>query len=250
MSAVYQYYEKIKGKTVLMFFNPNLRAEVAFEDNHSGYFLDVTEKTKKITTSLGAEWDKEFNRILKKCQKDYIEKKRKEIRLYFYDATSNKLRLCYLSDTGFMSVDNYEYSLERESDNVPYCAIDKKYARPNKDVFILGRVVRTVGTKDYKLMDFVEPVYEIELDFVKEEWDCGEYGDSISYLEQALFELLKFTVSKNYSPLEIANIQAYLKCRSEEAVFIARQFIINIMDAFSSGDADRVRKLYEVLKKH
>lgn len=74
-------------------------AQWGLEDN--GYFYDlyVTERTKEITTPLGTEWDKEFNRLLKECKKSYYQKKKQEIRLYFYDAAMDKLHLCYLGDT-------------------------------------------------------------------------------------------------------------------------------------------------------
>lgn len=280
---IYSYNEEVNGKFVWMIFKPNFREEItlfsgkekilsdgkvtmvgeleprsskyqdvfvsenaqwALEDEGYSYTLFVTERTKEIITPLGEEWNKEFNRILQKCKKDYYDKKKKEMRLYFYDVSKEQLKLCYLGDS-VKSPENFEYDLNRYF--VPYCAIDKKYTKPEKDVFILGRVAKTIGTKNSKLMDFVEPVFQVKLDFEKEKLELGEYADNISKLEEILYTLLAFTTKKQHSPLEIARIQAYLKSKVEEPKFIESQFMINVMDAFNEGNATKLRELYNVL---
>lgn len=280
---LYSYNEDINGKSVWMLFKPNFREEITLfngkekilsdgkvtmvgeltwdcgrrefpdifisedaqwglEDNGFSYVLFVTEHTKEIITPLGSEWNKEFNRILKKCKEDYYQKKKKEIRLYFYEASKDRLKSCYLGDDKYC-----EYSLNRYSK--PYCAIDKKYKKPDKDCFILGRIRKTIGLKNSKLLNFIEPMYEISLDFKKHKWDIGddEYRRNISDLEKILYELLKFTIVKNPNSLEIARIQAHLNCKSKAPKFIKGEFTIKIMDALDTGDTKEVRKLYEIL---
>ncbi len=280
---IYSYNEEVNGKDIWMKFKPNFREEItlfsgkekilsdgkvtmvgeldpwsskyqdvfisedaqwALEDDCHNYVLYVTERTKEIITPLGEAWNKEFNRILRKCKKDYYDKKKKEMRLYFYDASTKQLRLCYLGDS-VRSPENFEYDLNRYF--VPYFAIDKRYEKPEKDVFILGRVAKTIGTKNSKLMDFVEPVFKVELDFEKEKGYLGKYVYNISELEEILYTLLAFITKKQHSLLEIARIQAYLKSKVEAPKFIESQFMINVMDAFNEGNATKLRESYNVL---
>ena len=281
--SIYTYSEEINGKMVMMLIKPNFReaitlfsgqnqilsdgkvtmveeldvnrqyqdvfvsenAQWGLDDKGHSYLLFVTERTKQIITPLGEMWNKNFNRILKKCKKDYYDKKKKEMRLYFYDTSKGKLKLCYLGDS-IVSSKNFDYDLNRYF--VPYCAIDKKYTKPEKDVFIIGRVVKTIGTKNSKLMDFVEPVFQVKLDFEKEKWDFGEYEENISELEEMLYTLLAFTIKKQHSSLEIARIRAYLKCKQEAPNFIKNHFTINIMDAFDRGNPAKIRELYNVFE--
>lgn len=284
---LYSYNEKINGREVWMVFKPNFReaitlingknqissdgkvtvkgepvlagtrsqfpeafvsedAQWAVEDDDFAYIIYVTERTNEIITPFGLEWNKEFNRILKRCKDDYYKKKKKEIRLYFYDAVNDKLKLCYL-DGMCSNYENYSYSLNRYFS--PYCSIDKRYTKPDRDCFIFGRVRKTIGLRNSKLLDFIEPVYTVKPDFERESWDIldSEYRENIYDLEEKLYKLLKFTVTIKRNELEINRVKAYLKCEQENAHFIAKLFTIKIMDAFSKGDVNEIRQLYDVL---
>ena len=289
---IYYYEEKVNGKYVMMIFMSDFRDKITDfwclsnkilsdgkvtmvgqldvsrsmypeifisedaqwalinESNNVDIHLYVTENTREIITPLGDEWNQEFNRILEKSKQDYYEKKQKELRLYFYDASKGQLRLCFFGDS--FTKDKYKYDLYRHG--VGGCEIDQLCTKPDKDVFIIGRVVKTISRKKCStystLMDFIEPVFKIELDFKKDESNLDEYEKNISNLEKMLYNLLIFTIQKQYYSLKIERIRAYLECKFEEPEFIANLFIIKIMDAFSSGDADRVRKLYKDLNKY
>lgn len=288
---IYAYNEKFNGKEVWVIFKPNFREELTLFNGENKIFSDgeikmkgelvlngtrskfpdvytsenaqwvledegyairlfVTERTHQIMTPLGEEWNKEFNWLLKKCKDEYYKKKKQEIRLYFYNAEANKLQL-YFEDMGYYEFKNYNYSLRRLFPIDPFCKIDKRCSRPEKNCFILGRIRKTIGLKNSKLLDFIEPVDIIPLDFEKEKFDFGgyEYKENISDLQKKVYELLKFSITKEYNPLSIARIQAYFKCESKEPKFIAGRFTIEIMDAFNAGDTKKVRKLYEVLNK-
>lgn len=282
---LYSYEETINGKSVWMIFKPNFReaitlyngknkilsdgevrmegelisdggrsqypdvyisedAQWGLEDEGYAYLLFVTERTREITTPLGQEWNKEFNRLLKKCKSEYYQKKKEEIRLYFYDAAHDKLHLCD-SHESYWEHDNYRYSLNRYF--VPYCAIDKRYAKPEKDCFILGRVRKTIGLKNSKLLDFIEPVHEIPLDFEKDEYDFGdyEYKENKQQLEKNVLELLKFSIAKEHNSLEIMRIRAYLQNSGE----VISKFNEEVQISFREGDVQKLRQLYDVINK-
>lgn len=283
---IYSYNETIKGKSVWMIFKPNFRealtlfdgegkmlsdgeirkeGELVLDDMNSNNFPDVyvsenaqwfledrgyslhlfvTERTEEITTPLGVEWNLEFNRILKKCKKCYWIQKKEEIRLYFYCAEIDKLQLCYGSEDDYY--DMYKYSLKRLLVVDPYCAIDKRYDKPSKSCFILGRIRKTIGLKNSKLLDFIEPVHKIELDFEKEEWDFGVYRD---ILERQLLDLLRFCISKKDNPLEVMRIRAYFKNYEVEEETLILQFRDEIWKAFYKESTAELRSLNDVLKK-
>ena len=69
-------------------------------------------------------------------------------------------------------------------------------------------------------MDFIEPVYEIKLDFEKEECDFGEYGRRIAYIKG--------------------------KSEKDENDAISA-FKSEIWNSFAQGDVNAVRKLYDVI---
>lgn len=285
---LYSYHEKIKGKSVWLHFKPNFRealtlfdgtskllsdgdirtdgeldsdgprtnyqdvyvsenAQWLLEDEGHSFHLYVTEKTNEITTSLGKEWNNEFNWLLKTCKADYYHKKKEEIRLYFYDVASGRLKICY-KDMGFCSNDRYAYSLKRLLPTQPDCAIDKRYDKPDKSCFILGRIRKTIGLNNSKLLDFIEPVHKIELDFEKEDWDFGEYKESKENLESDLFELLSLCVLKKNSSLVVMRIRAYLGNYTAKDQQIVSQFRDKIWLAFGKGKAKELRNLADVLK--
>lgn len=283
---IYAYNEECNGKSVWMLFKPNFReaielfngernifsdgeikyvgnlvldgtrcqfphvfisenAQWGLTDEGYGYIVYVTERTQKIETPLGDKWNNEFNRILKKCKNDYFKKKKEEVRLYFYEAGKDKLSLCYLG-ASYERHENYQYSLYRYFS--PKCVIDKRYLKPDKDCFILGRIRKTIGLKNSKLLDFIEPVHEIPLDFEKDEWDFGEYQESISDLENILFKLIKFTITKEHVQLEIKRIRKYFELDNKKSdMYVTKSLYVKIMDGFSTGNVNELRKLYNVL---
>lgn len=229
-------------------------AQWALEDNNGyGYKIYVTERTEKITTPLGEEWNTQFNRLLKECKSEYYQSKKKEIRLYFYEANSDKLQLSCLGDYYWSCAwtCDYSYQLRRGYPKISYCAIDKRYAKPEKDCFILGRVRKTIGLKNSKLLDFIEPVHEISLDFEKDEDDFGgyEYKAKKECLEENLFDLLKFSIAKKYDVLEIMRIRAYLQNNSDEQDIVISQFKNEIWEAFKENNVQKVYQLYDVLNE-
>lgn len=287
---IYTCNEEVNGKSVWIIFKPNFREAVTLyngegkilsdgeirmegelvlkgtrsefpdvytaesaqwllEDDGYGLILFVTERTKEIKTPLGEEWNKEFNRLLKKCQKDYWSKKKEEVRLYFYDAEKNKLELCY-TDIGYSYNAEYKYSLKRLLPINPFCAIDKRYTEPEKSCFILGRVRKTIGLKNSKLMDFIEPVNIIKLDFEKQDWDYRDYAykEDKDNLESKLFDLLKFNIAKRHDSLEVMRIRAYFQNYTAEDVKIVSQFKKQIQESFKRGKAEELRNLSNILE--
>ena len=224
-------------------------AQWALEDLKFAYIIYITDRTEKITTHLGEEWNKKFNMLLKKCKNEYYQTKKKEIRLYFYKANSDKLQLCYVGNCWSSKWDSYP--LERLFPTQPYCAIDKMYAKPDKDCFILGKVRKTIGLKNSKLLDFIEPVRKISLDFEKDEYDFGgyEYEENKEDLEKNLFYLLKFSIAKKYDFREVMRIRAYLQNNSEEQEIVISQFKNEIWKAFQENNVQKIRQLYKVLNE-
>lgn len=287
---IYAYNEEVKGENIWVIFKPNFRESVTLfngknkilsdgeirmegelvldgmrcefpdvytsenaqwllEDEGYSFCLFVTERTKEIKTSLGEEWNREFNRLLKKCQKDYWNTRKEEVRLYFYDADTDKLKLCY-TDIGYSNNAKYKYSLRRLLPINPFCAIDKRYAKPEKSCFILGRVRKTIGLKNSKLLDFIEPVNKIELDFEKSDWDFGDYAynENKENLENELFELLRFCIAKEHNLLEVMRIRAYFQDYITEDAKVVTKFKKEIQENFKNGKTKKLRRLSGILR--
>lgn len=284
---IYSYNETINGINVWLIFKPNFREDVAIlfkedskeqyesdgeivfkKDNdpryervyvseeaewflvkevdgtYCCYRLSVTEKTQKITTSLGEEWNKEFNRMLQKAKKDYYKKKKEEIRLYFYDSKKDRLSLCCPNNS---FLEDLKYSLDRGL--IQFFSIDKRFSKPESYCFILGRTRKTIGLKNSELMDFIEPVYEIELDFEKEEFDFGEYANRIESLKSKILELLKFYIENEHKEcIKNTRIAAYIKSENEKNIDdTISAFKSEIWNSFVNGDLKAIRKLYNVM---
>lgn len=284
---IYTYSEEVEGKNVWLLFKPNFRealtlmsdrkdqilsdreirieeksdpsrqwvyasedAQWLLADEGYSWVLYVTEKTTEIITPLGEKWNREFKRLLKKCKKDYYQQKKEEVRLYFYDLDIDRLSLCG-TDIHWYNDSDYTYSLRRLLPTNPYCAIDRQFPKPDKSCFVLGRIRKTIGLKDSKLLDFVEPVHEIELDFEKNEWDftgCYYKGDW-QQLEEGLLDLLRFCISKENDLVQVMRIRAYFGNYEASQREIIMQFRGKIWENFKKGDAKELRKLSEVLNK-
>lgn len=279
---LYSYEEVVKGKSVYFIFNPDFRkalfvlrkkesklfsdGEIRFdgecpfayvyaeekaqwllEDDGKAFHLFVTEKTNEISTPLGEEWNREFNRILKICKASYYRKKKEEIRLYFYDCESDKLRLYYDYKGALQDERKYKYNLKREFP----CVIDKRYKRPEKSCFVFGRVRKSIGLKNSNLLDFIEPVYTITLDF-KKVWHY-EYRVDVEELGNILSDLLKFCIvdSDNEEPslnCEIMRIRVWQEDYNSSPEKILSQFRNKIQKAFKNDDVTELRALRRVIK--
>lgn len=223
---------------------PSENAQWLLEDQGFALILYVTESTYNIKTPLGEEWNMQFNQMLKKCKREYYKKKKKEVRLYFFDACRNRLQLCYKDTT---CKDIFEYSLNRAV--VSYSAIDKRFKKPDKDCFILGKVRKTIGVNNSKLLDFIEPVKRVDLNFEKDWWDCGEYDEKKQQVESVLFKLLSFCVTKKqkHSRVEIMRIRAYFSDYKSKDSEIISKFKGIIKKAFESGKSEDLSNLADVL---
>ena len=282
---IYSHREKVFGKYVWMIFEPNFReavtlyngkskiysdckirmvpdpyttdecnqfsdvytsenAQWVLEDQGYALMLYVTERTNNIETPLGEEWNKKFNSILKKCKKEYFKIKKKEIRLYFWDEFRDKLQLCY-EDT-FLN-DIFEYSLNRAA--VPYSAIDKRYERPIHDCFILGRVRKTIGVNNSNLLDFIEPVYSIEVKYPEDVWSLDEFREERQRMQRNMFKLLSFYVTKEaeHSRIEIMRIRAHFSDYESKDAEIISKFKGMIKKAFETGKSEELSNLADVL---
>lgn len=148
-----------------------------------------------------------------------------------------------------MEHDYYKYSLKRYFS--PYCAIDKRYAKPEKDCFILGRIRKTIGLKNSKLLDFIEPMHEIPLDFEKDKMDWGgyEYTENLKELEKNIYDLLKFSIRKENDTLNEMRIRAYFQNYSSTQESIISKFNGEMWDSFKEGNVQKVRQLYDVINE-
>ena len=189
------------------------------------YSVYVTEYTKGINSPLGEEVDKELNRLLKEFQKQYAKAKQEEVRVYFYNSQTDKLILYYPSSYFVTGSERYKYRLDRLPEVKVYSVIDRKFTKPENDCFMFGRVKKTIGLRNSKLLDFIEPIYKlIPLDFEKDIYDLEQYQIDINGLGKILFELLKVTtLSKTHAKKE------------------------EILQAFEKGDVNRLRELWREL---
>ena len=98
-------------------------------------------------------------------------------------------------------------------------------------------------------MDFIEPVHLIKLDFVKEEFDFGEYKEDIQVLAHILFQLLEFYIEKEPSSetVEYIRTAAYIHSKHGEDADVIEEYKKEIWNAFKKGDVQTLRKLYAVM---
>ncbi len=194
----------------------------------------VTEYTKTVQTSFGDEMNKIINQKVKEAQKEYQKRKRTEKRLYFYDAEKFRLSL-YTNATSFYN-EGCQYRLDRPF--TWYHSVDKRYPTPDENSFILGKVRRTIGTKDGKLMDFIEPVAEFKLED-ENDWDCLYDGEN--WLGNSIFEMLKFSILKEEpTGLTASRIQNKMQCNTQE-------FLKMLNTALEAGDVEKVKEFYDVI---
>lgn len=243
----------MKGKLVLASTRseyPNVYvsedAQWVLEEDGNFFTLYITERTKEIKTGLSSAWDKKFNWLLKKCKAQYAQKKREEIRLYFYDSQHKNISLFVpYSYCNHNNLTKYNLSLTFH----PHCALDRACSYPKKDCFILGRITRTIGTKDLKLMDFIEPVYTISLDFDnKDELFYGDYDTNKEQFAIVICELLEFCILKEHRKdnVKYFRIATYLEKAGKKDIDIISEFSKEILEAFKNGKPSKLRQLYHV----
>lgn len=200
-------------------------------DNYQDFHVTVTEYTKTLQTPLREEMNQIINQKVKEAQKDYQKRKRTEKRLYSYDAMKGRLEL--YTDGATYGDSGCKYRLDRLF--TPYFAIDKRYTAPKESCFILGKVRRTIGTKDGKLMDFIEPVAKFQLD----EDEC--FWDGASWLGNRIFSMLRCSIQKEEpSELRASRIQSKLHCSVQE-------FLKMLNEALKAGDVEKVKEFYNVI---
>lgn len=194
----------------------------------------VTEYTKTVQTFFGDKMNKIINQKVKEAQKDYQKRKQTEKRLYFYDA--EKFRLSLYTDGTSCCNDGCRYRLDQLF--TPYHAIDKRYHMPEENCFILGKIRRTIGTKDRKLMDFIEPVAEFNLED-ENDWDC--FGDGENWLGNIIFKMLKFSIMKEKpAGLTVTRIENKMHCS-------VHKFLKILNTALEAGDVPKVKEFYNVI---
>lgn len=222
-----------------------------WQNSEKTYELYATSRTREVETPLGAEINRTINTLLKQARFEYNQGKNKELRLYFFN--SEKERLNLIEPSSFYYAQELDkYSLYRP---FHYNTIDRQFDNPTKNCFILGRVRKTIGTKNKNLHDFIEPVSQIFLDFERNEKDFFDnYNDKVMELQNVLMTLLCYTIKKKHSSdcVETKRIKAYIdekkdaNIASEEAIKV---FTSEINIAFQNGDTNKLRALYQALNR-
>ena len=209
--------------------------EWLLEVDRMNYFhVYITEYTKTVQLPWGDAINKMINQKVLEAKLEYGRRKRTEKRLYFYDVSKSSLSL--YTDGASHSSEKYYYCLERYF--TPYQAISKKYPIPKESCFILGRVQRTIGTKDGKLMDFIEPIAKFELDY---DVDLDWFDVDRKNLGDKLFQMLQFSIQKGkFADIEVRRIENKLQC--DLLTFMKR-----LKKALEAGDVAEIRYLYKVV---
>lgn len=209
----------------------------------------ITEHTKKIEgVDFGNGLTDLYNNFIQQTKNEYFKKKKTEVRLYFWDSQKKRLRLCSDSKTSsFCPSDEIAYYVRHFSAGQ---AIDKRYKTPEQDCFILGKIRKTIGTHNSKLFDYIEPIIEIKLDFVKEEWDFGDFRRNVDSLEEILLNLFVFCTCYNNEKTEdvkFDRIRAYLRNTKHLDSPDIQVFMDEVKTAFKKGDVKQLRKLEDVV---
>lgn len=283
------YEEKVNGRNIVVCIIPNFREDVGiFNENlkvstssgdyriesvHRDYKdifvpedtqwviiqenrfpftrIIITEYTKKINSDYGVEWNKIFNDIRIKAQKQYYNKKNSEVRLYFWDSTKKRLKLClnhreftYCSSESKLSY--YHQSFHNGQ------ALDQKYTNPQYDCFILGKVHKTIGTKNGKLFDYIEPISEIKPDFGEQDniFTSFYYSD-IEDLETLILNLLVLCIThtdKGVSAILPNKVPSTSHEKDESSEF--NRYLNDVRKALSDGNTQELRILEEMRYKY
>lgn len=223
--------ESFEKKEILIVSEAQWVVEV---DNHRDFHVTVTEYTKTLRTPLGEEMNKIINQKVKEAQKDYQKRKRTEKRLYFYDEVKGNLEPYIMSGSSWDN-DGLQYRLTRGF--TTYQKIDVRCPTPYESCFILGKVRRTIGTKDGKLMDFIEPVAEFQLD-EEEDYFC----DWANCLGDKIFSMLQFSIQKEEptDDLTVSRIKSKMHCN-------VQMFLKMLNKALEAGDVEKVKEFYNVI---
>ncbi len=226
----FETYEEDKA-----LLDPGVQWLVEVNTKANIFHVFVLEYTKTIQTPFEEEMNQVIQRQVKKAQKEYRKRKQMEKRLYFYNSGDRRLNL-YVRENSY-GFDQYRYQLNCFF--IPYQAIDKRFPTPKESCFILGKIRRTIGTKDGNLMSFIEPIAEFKLDENERDY-CG---DGECQLGNVIFEMLEFSILKNEpSGLTATRIQRKMKCSVQE-------FIKKVNMLLEEGDAEKVKDFYNVINK-
>ena len=204
----------------------------------------VTEWTQTLQTPFGDEMNNIINQKVREAQEEYRRRKQTEKRLYFYDAKNGKLKL-YVDNISYYNC-RCRYQLDRSF--TQYHAIDKRYSVPKESCFILGKIRRTIGTKNRKLMDFIEPVSEFELDYGEREEDYFFGEEEIclrnqSNLGNQIFKMLRFSIQENEpTGLTALRIQNKMHCT-------VQKFLKELDAALEAGDVKKVKEFCDVVNE-
>ena len=175
---------------------PSMDATWLLEDLSQGeYMLYVTEKAREINTSFGENVNYKLTRFLMDSKREYYKSKHSNLYLYVYYRNTRRLALCGKNKA--LDGSDVQYSLSRM--HTIKSIVDKEFEEPLCDCFMIGKVVRTIGSKkDGKHIDFVEPVYQIK--FGKHLMALTEYDRKmeIRYFSDMILLLMRFLIKKEY----------------------------------------------------
>ncbi len=224
---------ELKGTEIALLLPPKTQWLIEIEEDQHLALVSVTEWTKMLQTPFDDEINNIINQKVKEAQREYRKRKESEKRLYFYDAKNGSLKL-YTDGTSWYN-DGCRYQLDRSAF---YQAIDKRWSTPKESCFILGRVRRTIGTKDGELMDFIEPISQF-----KEEEDYWLFGDEKRCLGNALFKMLRFSILKK-EPTGVNALRIQNKMH-----WSVQKFLKELNMALEAGDVEKLKIFYKVVNE-
>lgn len=225
---------KLTGNEICLLLPPKTQWLIEI-DEENFFYVFVTEWTKALQTSFDDEMNNIINQKVKETQREYKRKKRTEKRLYFYDAKNGRLKLC-VDDISYYD-DGCRYQLDRSF--TQYHAIDKSYSVPKESCFILGRIRRTIGTKDGNLMDFIEPVSEFKLDYEEDYF----FREKERRLRDRIFGMLRFSIRRN-EPTGLTALRIQNKMH-----YSVQKFLKELNAALETGNVEKVKAFYDVVNE-
>lgn len=242
------YHLEAEGDYDWIFVPENTQWVIISQTNYPSTRIIITEHTKTINSDYGDEWNKIFNELRIKAQKQYYQKKNSEVRLYFWNSEKKQLKLC-LNHRKF-SYGSLGSKLSYYPQEFHYGqALDRKCTIPQYDCFILGKVCKTIGTKKGTLFDYIKPISEIKLDFSKQDHSITSfyYCDLVDF-ETLILNLLVLCIEHTdtgKSAILPDKAQSLSRQKCETPDF--EQFLNEVKKALSAGDTKRLRDLQEVM---
>ncbi|MCI8654363.1 MAG: hypothetical protein HFJ48_00575 [Clostridia bacterium] len=250
-----EYYLENKYELDDVLISEDAKWAIISDNAISMIYLFVTESTKTINSNYGDEWNKIFNELMVKAQRQYCKSKNSEVRLYFWDQVERQLKICFNHcELGYSPRNSkFIYYLQDFPDNQVLC---NTYASPRYSCFILGKISKTIRIKGCRLLNYIEPISEIYPN-VRKNFDNFQslYYPDLGDFETILLNLLVLCINhtdEGKSPIlpdkaQSSSHKELAISHQEYDVTDFNQYLNEVKKALSTGNTNKILALSDAM---